>query len=111
MEPSWPLVESLSPDVIHALALPSNLRYGTAIYQRGAVELIASSPTSVEAWVGGLNGTVAEGGGARRRTRLISTPDGLSWHCSGNPKQHQIFCKHCVALALAVMHAQEGDAL
>jgi|GEM_PF-3365022 len=25
----------------------------------------------------------------------------LKWHCAGSPKNHQIFCKHCVALALA----------
>jgi hypothetical protein len=48
---------------------------------------------------------VAEGGGQRRRTTLTSTADGLHWHCTGNPKQHQIFCKHCVALALALQSA------
>lgn len=101
-----PLTDRLSPDVIRALALPSNLRYGTAIYERGAITLIATSPTSVEAWVGGLDGTVAEGGGSRRRTRLNSTPEGLTWHCTGNPKTHQIFCKHCVALALAINQAR-----
>jgi uncharacterized Zn finger protein len=100
------LADTLSLEVIHRLAMPSNVRYGTAIYERGAVELIASTPTSVEAWVGGLDGTVAEGGGSRRRTRLTSTLDGLVWHCAGNPKQHQIFCKHCVALALTVVHPQ-----
>ena len=107
MEPSRPLVERLSPEMIQALALPSNLRYGTAIYERGAVKLIASSLTAVEAWVGGLDGTVAEGGGSRRRTRIVSTQEGLTWECSGNPKSHQIFCKHCVALALAITGAQQ----
>ncbi|MGH2486455.1 MAG: hypothetical protein ACRDHE_10625 [Ktedonobacterales bacterium] len=102
-----PLIETLTLEVIQSLALPSNLRYGTAIYERGAVKCIASTPTSVEAWVGGLDGTVAEGGGSRRRTRITCTPDGLTWRCSGNPKHHQIFCKHCVALALMVVHPQE----
>jgi uncharacterized Zn finger protein len=93
----------LSVQAIHELALPSNLRYGTAIYKRGAVEFIENTPDKVEAWVGGLDGTVAEGGGSRRRTQLMSTEEGLKWHCAGNPKDHQIFCKHCVALALAIV--------
>src|SRR5215469_3444601 len=106
MEQAPTLMDMLSLDVITTLALPANTRYGTAIYKRGAIEVITSTPTSVEAWVGGLDGRVAEGGGSRRRTQLTSTPDGITWHCSGNPKSHQIFCKHCVALALAVIAQQ-----
>jgi hypothetical protein len=56
--------------------------------------------TGVEAWVGGLDGSVAEGGSQRRRTQLHTTSKGLAWHCAGNSKNHQIFCKHCVALAI-----------
>ena len=89
------------------LALPSNLRYGTAIYKRGAIQIIEQSGSFVEAWVGGLDGTVAEGAGSRRRTQLFASEGGLGWHCSGNPKNHQIFCKHCVALALAVQDMTE----
>jgi uncharacterized Zn finger protein len=85
--------------------LPSNFRYGTAIYTRGAVEYIDQSAERVEAWVGGLDGSVATGGGQRRRVEVTVTPDGLKWHCTGNPKNHQIFCKHCVALALAIVHS------
>lgn len=85
------------------LALPSNLRYGKAIYRRGAVKFIIRTPEEVVAWVGGLKGSVAEGGSQRRRTRLYVTKRGLAWRCSGNPKDHQIFCKHCVALALAIL--------
>ena len=103
MEQAPTLRDVLSLDVLPTLALPANVRYGTAIYNRGAIEFITSIPTSVDAWVGGLEGTVAEGGGSRRRTQLTSTPAGLTWHCSGNPKRHQLFCKHCVALALAVI--------
>jgi hypothetical protein len=106
MEQAPTLKYVLSSDVITTLALPANVRYGTAIYRRGAIAFITLTPASVDAWVGGLDGKVAEGGGSRRRTQLLSTPDGLTWHCSGNPKRHQIFCKHCVALALAVI-AQE----
>ena len=106
MEQVPTLTDVLSSDVITTLALPANIRYGTAIYNRGAIKFITSIPTSVEAWVGGLDGAVAQGGGSRRRTQLTSTPAGLTWHCSGNPKRHQIFCKHCVALALAVTAEQ-----
>ena len=93
----------LSHAAIKKLALPSNLRYGTAIYKRGGVQVIERGPKKIDAWVGGLEGSVAEGGGSRRRTQLFLTAKGLAWNCSGNPKDHQIFCKHCVALALAVV--------
>lgn len=94
----------LSNEALRELALPSNLRYGTRIFERGGVELIESNSISAEGWVGGLSGNSAEGGGQRRKTSLAITPKGLKWHCAGNPKNHQIFCKHCVALALAITH-------
>jgi uncharacterized Zn finger protein len=97
----------LSPAIIQELSLPSNFRYGAAIYERGAVEFIKDTAGEVEAWTGGLNGSVAEGGGSRRRTQLFASLEGLKWHCTGNPKKHQIFCKHCVALALAIVN--RGD--
>lgn len=96
------LVDLINEEVIEHLALPSNLRYGKAIHSRGGVEIISKEDTSVEAWVGGLDGNSLEGGGQRRRTKLSSTAKGLSWHCAGNPKNHDIFCKHCVALAMAI---------
>ena len=98
------LKKLLSLKLIEQLAIPSNLKYGRAIYKRGGVELIDHSSKEIEAWVGGLNGSVTEGGSQRRRTKLFTTPKaGLGWHCAGNPKNHQIFCKHCVALALAAL--------
>ena len=100
------LTELLSLQEIQRLSLPSNFKYGEAIYSRGGVELIRSGSLEVEAWVGGLDGTVAEGGGSRRRAQLHSTPEGLAWHCTGNPKTHDVFCKHCVALALALLKNQ-----
>jgi uncharacterized Zn finger protein len=89
------------------LALPSNIRYGEAIYSRGAVEFIKFTDSTIEAWVGGLDGTVIEGAGSRRRTQFFLNNAQLGWHCSGNPKNHQIFCKHCVGLALAVLNKQQ----
>ena len=98
-----PVADLVVPDEIKRLALPSNLRYGEAIYKRGGVEFIEFSASKVEGWVGGLDGSVISGGSLRRRTTLLSTPKGLQWHCTGNPKSHQIFCKHCVALAMTIL--------
>ena len=92
----------LGPGEIERLALPSNVKYGTAIFSRGGVEFIRVDDETAEAWVGGLSGTILEGAGQRRRTILTASANGLEWTCAGNPKSHQIFCKHCVALALAV---------
>jgi hypothetical protein len=96
------VTELLALETLETFALPSNVRYGKAIYKRGGVEVIERNNKKVEAWVGGLDGSVAEGGGQRRRVILSSGTKGLIWHCAGNPKNHQIFCKHCVALALAI---------
>ncbi len=97
------VAELVSPEIIRELATPANFRYGQAIHQRGGVAFIEYQPAEVLAWVGGLDGSVAEGGSQRRRTRLYVTPKGLGWHCAGNPRNHQIFCKHCVALAFALL--------
>ena len=97
------ITKLLSDRVIAELALPSNVRYGQAIYVRGGVEIIEQSPSSVEAWVGGLDGTVSEGGSQRRRTKLFLDDGELAWDCKGNPKNHQAFCKHCVALSLKLL--------
>lgn len=99
------LADLLNPRAIQQLALPSNLRYGQAIYRRGAVQFIDTSPNHVLGLAGGLDGSVAEGGGQTRKVWIEVRPDGLAWHCAGNPKDRDIFCKHCVALALAV-HAR-----
>ena len=98
-----PLIDFLRPEKIDHLARRADVRYGQAIYARGGVALITETPSRVEGWVGGLTGSVAEGGSQRRRTELFVTSQGLAWHCAGNPKNHPIFCKHCVALALAIV--------
>ena len=94
--------EHLTFERIKELSLPSNFTYGEAIFRRGAVEIIEDSSDQVVAWVGGLDGSVREGGGSRRKTTLTIDDGHLKWRCTGNPKNHQIFCKHCVALALAI---------
>jgi uncharacterized Zn finger protein len=85
---------------ISSLATPANFGYGSAICRRNAVELISENETQVEAWAGGLDGSMKEGGGSRRRVHLYIEADKLQHHCTGNPKDHDIFCKHCVAVAL-----------
>ena len=103
--PSQPIsiADLLSLEIIQSLARPSDFRYGQAIYERGGVEFIEREPAHTLAWVGGLKGTVAQGGSQRRRTQFFITDNDLKWQCAGNPKNHQIFCKHCVALALAIL--------
>ena len=103
--PSQPksIADLLSLDLIQNLARPANFRYGQAIHDRGGVEFIEREPSHILAWVGGLKGTMVEGGSQRRRTHLYIKDDEIQWHCAGNPKNHQIFCKHCVALALAII--------
>jgi uncharacterized Zn finger protein len=96
------IISLISHKKAERLTTPANFRYGSAIHQRGGVEIIESSDDKVEAWVGGLPGTSTEGGGQRRRTQLFATDEGLKWHCAGNPKNHDIFCKHCVALTLTI---------
>ncbi len=99
MKKSLTIAKLLSGNFIEKHAISSNIRYGKAIYERNAIELIESSDVQVEAWVGGLDGVVVDGGGSKRRVEFIALKTGLKWNCTGNPKNHQIFCKHCVALA------------
>jgi uncharacterized Zn finger protein len=100
------LASLLSHDKLKELARPSNYRYGRAIYERGGVEIIDKKSDTVEAWVGGLDGSMAEGGSQRRRTRFTATPKGLTWTCTESAKPDLIFCKHCVALGLALLAKQ-----
>jgi len=96
------VLQLLKEASIEDLAIPSNIGYGKEIFKRDGVEIIANTSTEVEAWVGGLSGDSKSGGGTRRHVWFYSKQSQFSWHCSGNPKDHDIFCKHCVALALKV---------
>lgn len=96
------LQKVLNERTLGELAIPSNLGYGKEIFTRGGVEIISKSDTEIEAWAGGLTGDVKSGGGSRRHVWLTVKDNTLHWHCSGNPKDHDIFCKHCVAVALSL---------
>jgi len=89
---------------LEELAIPSNIAYGKRIFERQGVEIVTNSSNEVEAWVGGLSGNSKQGGGARRHVWLYAKQAKLQWHCSGNPKDHDIFCKHCVALAYTLLN-------
>ncbi|HZZ98782.1 MAG TPA: hypothetical protein VFG51_02510 [Candidatus Saccharimonadia bacterium] len=88
---------------LEELAIRSNIGYGKAIFKRGGVEIVLKTDAKVEAWVGGLSGDSKSGGGTRRHVWFYSKQSKFSWHCSGNPKDHDIFCKHCVALAYRLL--------
>jgi uncharacterized Zn finger protein len=96
-------INLLTDEFIKESAIPSNLRYGNAIYARGGIEYILQKADYIEAWVGGLDGAIKEGAGSRRRVTFTISDAALQWNCTGNPKNHQIFCKHCVALALDII--------
>lgn len=108
MEEFLSIKKILSRKFIEQHAMRSNIVYGSAIYHRQAVKIIEQSNIRIEAWVGGLEGKVVEGGGSKRRVEFIASKNGLQWHCTGNPKHHQIFCKHCVALALELIKKPKG---
>lgn len=93
--------DCLTQEFIEKISLPSNLAYGKAIYDHGGVAFIERKSNVVEAWAGGLDGTVKEGAGSRRRVTFTIERESLRWNCTGNPRNRQIFCKHCVAVALA----------
>jgi len=100
------LIKILKSLDINELTQPSNVRYGQAIYERGGVEIISHRTDLVEAWVGGLDGTVVEGGSQKRRTRLFVSDSKLEWHCAESAKEDQPFCKHCVALTMAAINSK-----
>jgi len=97
------VLQLLNETSIEERAIPSNVGYGKEIFKRKGVEIIRQTGTEVEAWVGGLSGDSKSGGGSRRHVWFYYKDSQLTWHCSGNPKDHDIFCKHCVALAYSII--------
>ena len=80
----------LGVKAVTALATPANLRLGREIAAAG-VELVELSPSRAVAKVTG---------GQRRTVELVSECGELRWSCSCS-KKADLFCKHCVAAALA----------
>ncbi|MSR88322.1 MAG: hypothetical protein EXS67_01535 [Candidatus Margulisbacteria bacterium] len=54
------ITDLVSHDFIEKHSIHSSRVYGTAIHERGAVNIIASDDIRVEAWVDGLDGKVIE---------------------------------------------------
>ncbi len=83
----------LGREAIRSQATPSNMRLGEQIFEEGGVELVETDSTRVVA-------RVRPKGGVRRTVELRSTGDGLTCRCTCT--RNALFCKHCVAAALAV---------
>ena len=87
------VADHVAPEGIRSLAAPSNIRLGREIAENGVVELVEFSPLAVVA-------RVRPAGGQRRTVELRSTEAGLACKCTCSSRG--LFCKHCVAAALAV---------
>ena len=98
------IADYITQDVLEELSLPSNLNHGNAIFLSGGVQFIERGDLRCEAWVGGKLTELSSSLTQRRRTTLfIDVDERLAWRCTCNSKKSQIFCKHCVALSLALL--------
>jgi DNA polymerase len=91
------IAEFITLAKVTGLAMPSNLRLGRELFQGNCVEISESAPALAVAQVTG---------GQRRRVEFIVTEKGLEWTCTCLGKRREVFCKHCVALALALGHPE-----
>ena len=87
------VAEYVSPEVLHTLATPSDMKLGWEIAENGDVEITEFGPDRVTA-------TVQPQDGQRRTVELLATENGLECRCTCSRKLR--FCKHCVAAAIAV---------
>jgi uncharacterized Zn finger protein len=85
------VADLVPPAVVEKLATRANLRLGREIVASGDVEFLKFSPSRVQAKVTGVQ---------RRSVELLSDHGELRWRCSCS-KKLDLFCKHCVAAALA----------
>lgn len=86
----------VTPDALVLLAQPANLRLGRRIVSEGEVELLTVHEDRVVGRVGDEQ---------RRTTTLTIAKGDLHWRCTCT-SDTELFCKHCVALALAVRAAE-----
>lgn len=85
----------IASDQIERLATPSNLRLGRQIVAEGGVERLPAEPRHVKARVGKVPSA------EQARTVELFVDDGeLKWSCTCT-RRRDLFCKHCVAAALA----------
>lgn len=90
-----PGINLIEPAALEALATPSNLRLGRQIVAEGGVEMISADRSHVRAYVGKVPSAVQ-----KRTVDLFRGEDGLKWSCTCT-RRRDLFCKHCVAAALA----------
>ncbi len=103
MSEQYRIADFITQEALEALSLPSNLNYGNEIFLGGGVQFIEQGELRSEAWVGGKLSGLSSTSTQRRRTILfIDAHERLAWRCTCNSKDRQIFCKHCVALSLAL---------
>jgi len=89
------VADLVEPTRLSDLATPANLRLGREIAAAGAVELLDFGPLLVRGKVGGLAAN-----SQTRTTELRSAGGQLEWSCTCS-SDATLFCKHCVALAIA----------
>jgi uncharacterized Zn finger protein len=90
------LADLLAPDALAKLSTPANLRLGRAIADEGGVEFTGVEPANVTARVGGTPAA------PQRRTVELNAASGkLEWSCACT-RRGDLFCKHCVAAAIAL---------
>jgi uncharacterized Zn finger protein len=86
-----PIKSFLTEEQIENLASRSNFRYGKSMADDG-VTITRSNSFNVEA-------KVKYGEGEGRKVELSSTTKGFRWKCTCTSRK-DLFCKHCVAVAL-----------
>ncbi|HSW36871.1 MAG TPA: hypothetical protein VLG37_00720 [Candidatus Saccharimonadales bacterium] len=86
------LADLLQESKLQALATPANFKHGQEISEAGEVIFSTLNSREISAKVGGHLTQP-------RQVSLLSTNQGLVWHCTctTDPKK---FCKHAVAAAL-----------
>jgi len=89
------VADLVEPDRLPDLATPANLRLGREIAAAGAVEFLDFGPLLVRGKVGG-----PATNSQTRTTELRSVGAQLEWVCTCS-SDTALFCKHCVALAMA----------
>ena len=89
------VADLVEPHLLLNLATHATLRLGREIAAADAVEFMDFTPLLVRGRVGGPRTT-----SQRRTTELRSDNRVLRWSCSCSRKG--MFCKHCVALAIAI---------
>ena len=89
------VADFVEPDRLPDLATPANLRLGREIAATGAVEFLDFGPLLVRGKVGG-----PATNSQTRTTELRSVGAQLEWVCTCS-SDTALFCKHCVALAMA----------